>query len=287
MFQLSTIPGKEITMTQSEIEPTDDQRRRYLDLVEKAARQALEEVNPESRDLQRLITSSGAFCSSVISAVHAFFAANRLVYTGPRHIAEQAGRLRELFPGLHSFDERLAERPLPAIAEGYFAIPHPATLADSYTEAVAIVLAKIAETRRFHNYRRNEYRTHLRPLERSVAFWDRLKEEQQGQDILVVPAQLGHHKTDQQARDALGNSEFDLGVFATGVILLTHPERLASRFDSPVLCAGDDYKDSASWKHMPDPYTMVWYWKDGRLNLERESTDEISRKGTASAILSS
>jgi len=48
-------------------------------------------------------------------------------------------------------------------------------------------------------------------------------------DILVVPAQFGlrhRGRSVRRVREVMNANEFGLGVFAIGIMLLTHPERL-------------------------------------------------------------
>ena len=72
-----------------------------------------------------------------------------------KEIAEQLATLRQLFPELEgtTFDESIADRPLPQGAEGWFAIPRWEKLGSTYNNAVDKVLAKIGSERTFHNYR--------------------------------------------------------------------------------------------------------------------------------------
>lgn len=161
-------------------------------------------------------------------------------------IMAQTNILRQLFPGIGYADEGFASRlSLPQGAEAWFAIPRWEKLAATYNEAVELVLRKIAETRKFTNYREGQLGPdRLRQHARSIEMWAMLGEQQKDYDTLVVPAQFGFmHRghSVRRAREVFMASEFGLGAFANGIMLLTHPERLVSYDDLWIDCAGDEY----------------------------------------------
>lgn len=169
----------------------------------------------------------------------------------PKGITEQTNILRQLFPGVGNALEKLAERPVPANAEGWFAIPKWQTIAPTYGEAVGEVLAKISETRKgkFKNWcEGNLGPDRLKQSARAEKMFQQLGDEQKDFDILVVPAQFGlRHKgrSVRRAREVMQVNEFGLGAFAVGIMLLTHPERLMHYDDLYVDCAGDEYAPEA------------------------------------------
>ena len=79
----------------------------------------------------------------------------------PKGITEQTNILRQLISGIGFADEKLALRPLPENAEGWFAIPKWQSVAPTYGEAVQKVLDLIKKTRngKFYNY----YKSQLGP----------------------------------------------------------------------------------------------------------------------------
>ncbi|MEK7643278.1 MAG: hypothetical protein AAB372_02415 [Patescibacteria group bacterium] len=169
----------------------------------------------------------------------------------PKGITEQTNILRQLFPGVGFADEKLAERPVPANAEGWFAIPKWQTIAPTYGEAVEKVLAKISETRKgkFKNWREgNLGPDYLKQTAKTEKVFQTLGDEQKDHDILVVAAQFGlrhRGRSVRRAREVMQVNEFGLGAFAVGIMLLTHPERLMNYDDLYVDCAGDEYAPEA------------------------------------------
>jgi hypothetical protein len=169
----------------------------------------------------------------------------------PKGITEQTNILRQLFPGVGFADEKLAERPVPANAEGWFAIPKWQTIAPTYGEAVEKVLAKISETRKgkFKNWREgNLGPDYLKQSARAEKMFRTLGREQKDHDILVVAAQFGlrhRGRSVRRAREVIQVNEYGLGAFAVGIMLLTHPERLMNCDDLYVDCAGDEYASEA------------------------------------------
>src|SRR5262249_32661530 len=148
------------------------------------------------------------------------------------------------FPGIGFANETLAERPLPAGAEGHFAIPRWDKVAKAYPEAVQLVLnmTTVARDGWFHNWREGEIdEKHIRQLAKTARLLERLGREQEGYDILVVPCQFGlrhRGRSIRRAREAMTPSEFALGAFAAGMMLLTHPERLQHDDDLSIDCPG-------------------------------------------------
>lgn len=162
-----------------------------------------------------------------------------------RPIEAQVTSLRKLFPSLGNCMERIARRPLPEGAEAWFAIPRWQALAPTYQEAVEQVLAKLGQQRKFANRMQGKLGVaHLRPMERGERAMTILAEQQPGNCILAVGAQLGRlHRgcSARRTRVIMQGNEFGLGVFAFGCILLTHPERLSSGDALMVDCGGDEY----------------------------------------------
>jgi hypothetical protein len=165
----------------------------------------------------------------------------------PKPVAEQITRLRELFPELGTADVEIASRELPPNAEGWFAIPRWEKIAPTYNEAVEKVLALLSSTGngKFNNWRERKLGPNrLRQHERTVAMLKKLGNQQIEHDILIVPAQFGLHHRGRSihwAREVFNASEFGLGAFAVGIMLLTHPERFKHHDDLWIDCTGDQY----------------------------------------------
>lgn len=168
-------------------------------------------------------------------------------YTKPMSITKQTNILRQIFPGIGFADEKLAEREAPANAEGWFAIPKWQTIAPTYSEAVQKVLDAIEVTRngKFRNYRDGQINdSRLRQSAETASVFQKFSDEQKDHDILVVAGQFGlrhRGRSVRRAREVFAGSEFGLGAFAIGIMLLTHPERLLDYHDLWIDCAGDEF----------------------------------------------
>ncbi|MBU2635339.1 hypothetical protein KJ841_02600 [Patescibacteria group bacterium] len=172
-------------------------------------------------------------------------------YKKPKGITAQTNCLRELFPGIGYADEKLVEQSFPAKAEGWFAIPRWEKFASTYGEAVQRVLDAVKKTRKgkFQNFREGQLGAeYLRQHVKTARVFQMIGDQQKNHDILVVPCQFGilhRGKSVRRACEVMSSSEFGLGAFAVGIMLLTHPERLQHYDDLWVDCAGDEYSSVA------------------------------------------
>jgi hypothetical protein len=182
----------------------------------------------------------------------------------PKPVEEQVARLREIIPSLASAraDEALAWCVLPPEAEAYFAIPRWQVIAPTYGEALDTILGlidKYAPDRMF-NYRADKLGPeYLRPYESDLTMWNRLCNEQKGCDILMVPAQFGLRHRGRSARrfrEVKKETEFGLGAFAVGCMLLTHPERFRDYDDLWLECSGDEYAPDGDGRFIAAPMYM-------------------------------
>jgi hypothetical protein len=251
---------------------TSGQEKQYKRFFDDVRDKALEEAGLDKDGLQKLIENWDEFRSRVVTAVRELSVNNQFAdeevessygYLSdykPKGITGQTNRLRELFPGIGYADEKLAEATLPPNAEGWFAIPRWEKIASTYGEAVQKVLDLIKQTRdgKFHNYREGKLGPqHLRQHSKTAKMFQTIGEEQKDHDILVVPAQFGlNHrgKSVRRAREVMNASEFGLGAFATGIMILTHPERLQDYNDLWIDCAGDEYAPDADDDFSHAPY---------------------------------
>lgn len=241
---------------------TDGQRKQYKRFVEDAAELALTHAGVDKEGLQRLIESGGEFQKGMIGLITQFsaldqFADEEVVSTygygkgfkGPNSLDEQAKVLRRHFPSLGSFDKSLATKPAPSFMEGYFAIPHWSLIADTYGEAVESVMRQIVSTRKFRNYCKGEIGpSQLRETARKANMLQKLRDEQKGHDILVVAGQFGLRQAGRsfrRARFVMKGNEFGFGAYEVGIMLLTHPKRLAVHGELSIVCAGDEYAPKA------------------------------------------
>ncbi|MCP6726858.1 MAG: hypothetical protein KJI69_02345 [Patescibacteria group bacterium] len=242
--------------------------------MEDAAERALVEVGLDKDGIQNLIERGDEFHAHVIAGIRKLSLSNQYAdekvksnygylsgYT-PKGIAEQVAILRELFPELKdaTFDESIASQALPEGAEGWFAIPRWELIASTNGEAVQKVLDLIKQTRndKFYNYRQDRLGPNwLRQRGRTVMMLQKLGEQQAKHDILVIPAQFGlHHRgrSVRLAREDFNASEFGLGAFAIGIMLLTHSERFQHFNDLWIDCAGEEYAPGADGQFNSAPY---------------------------------
>jgi hypothetical protein len=162
-----------------------------------------------------------------------------------RPVEAQVTEMRKLFPTLGGCMEKLGRKTLLEGAEAWFAIPRWQALAPTYNEAVEMVVEVLSAKRRFSNRIAGRLGpTYLRQSERSKLAEKILADQQQGSDILVIPAQAGMlHRgcSARRTRVAMAGNEFGMGVFAIVCMLLTHPERLSTDDTLMIDCGGDEY----------------------------------------------
>jgi hypothetical protein len=256
---------------------TSDQHEQLRRFVEDAVHKALDELGIDSLGAQRVIKRGDEFTSAILTAVFSPLKnlsvpdkfegeevkSNSCYPSGykPRGIAEQVKHLRELFPGIGTACEKLVStentaRILPPNAEGWFAIPRWEKIAATYNEAVKIVLGSILKTN--GNFSDGQFSPErLRQEVETLRAWEMIGAEQKDCDILIFPAQFGQlhrGRSACQAREALASGEFCLGVFAVGIMILTHPERLMHCDDLWIDCSGDAYNNPGSdnrFSHVP------------------------------------
>lgn len=177
-------------------------------------------------------------------------------YKGPKPLSQQIDALAKIFDLDPSPALEFAKN-LPVIPEGaevgWFAIPRWETIAPTYGEAVQkvfdMIMIKKTWNGKFFNYRDGKLGPqYLRQSAKSVTAFRKFGDEQKDHDILVVAAQFGlSHKgrSVRRAREVMNTSEFGLGAFAVGIMLLTHPERLQHYDDLWIDCAGDEFSSDA------------------------------------------
>jgi len=181
-----------------------------------------------------------------------------------RTVPQQIATLLEIFPGLDATQAlELAKRlpkKLPYGTEGYFALPKVSAIAriffadvedeaEQYVRAVNLILDKIAEQRSFHNYRsgqitKERLRQRVKDREKLLAV-----EASQPGDIIVIAGQFGQKyggKSVRRVRVLITGTEFGLGAFHVGCMVLTHPKRLQKREELDLDCPGDEFDESDS-----------------------------------------
>lgn len=244
-----------------------------------------DELKKGAMELIQRLAVSNQFANEEVESNYGYFSGYK-----PKGITEQTNRLRELFPGIGYADEKLAEATLPPNAEGWFAIPRWEKIAPTYYgEAVQKVLDLIKKTRygKFHNYREGKLGSqYLRQHVKTAKIFQAIGKEQKDQDILIVPSQFGlNHrgKSVRRAREVMNTSEFSLGAFAIGIMLLTHPERLQDHNDLWIDCAGDEYAPGAGDDFSYAPYL---FFRDGEARFATFKVDyPFGHCGSASGFV--
>ena len=184
-----------------------------------------------------------------------------------------------------AYVEKLPEQP--TLAEGWFAIPRWQALAETYGQALEKLFKLIAQRRRFKNWLESKILDErcLRQHEYTVQCFERIEKSQPG-DILVVPGQFGmkhRGRSVRRGRELYTPTEFGLGSFHCGSMLLTHPEREQVWEQLHIDCAGDEYSPGAGGRFGGAP---SFSWGGGGLHFDGGwvvSTDE--RFGSASGFL--
>jgi len=223
-------------------------------------------------------------------------------YKGSKPISEQVDILAKLFNLSLGATSEYIKKVLPTLqlpdgAEGWFAIPSVDAVAarffpevknpaERYCRSVQLVLQKIGESRKFYNYREGQITPdRLRVHARTAHAFDLIAETQKG-DILIVAAQLGMRhrgRSVRRAREVFTANEFGLGAFATGSIVLTHPERIVRWEELDMDCAGDEFGPDADGRFSRAPY---FSFSVGRVGFDTDSFGSASvGYGSVSAFL--
>jgi hypothetical protein len=290
----------------------DNQKKQYLQkqyvrLVENIAKRTLKEMNLRKDDLKNLIEYKDELQARIVAGIK-----NILMFNGftndkevepncgypndykIKSISEQIKILHQLFPNIGSADEKLVKQPppLPLGAEGWFAIPRWEKIAPTYNEAVQKVIDLIKWNRNGNllGFRENQLGPeYLRQSQRSIKAFQKLGNRQKGYDILVVPAQSGilhRGQSVREARKSFTANEFGLGVFAVGIILLTHSKRFKEYsylyyYNLGIECAGDEFN-----KHAVLFFDVCNYGLDMLVFEASRADDNDLHCGSASAFLS-
>lgn len=249
-------------MTTSSI--TDGQKKQYKRFIEDAAERALDEANISKDGLQRLIAKGGEFQEHILAGIKEFSGGEgytRYVESKPSGyaagykpipITEQIYRLNELFE--KAYLTSFVSQPLPEGAEHWFVIPRWELFAPTYQEALKMLFDRMKSTRCFAPQVELE---RIRQHPRSVEMMARVVRQQFTPNAFIIPAQFGLRHKSQPMRDVRarceGSNEFPLGMFATGMMLLTHPERLREFANLSIDCPGDEISSglTSEWDRAP------------------------------------
>lgn len=247
--------AKEVVMGARSITPT--QREQYMRLMREASERGLVESQLDEQGFERLTRNHEELVMQMIGVIQELSLCNRftdeeivsnIVYPPTyriRNIADQIDTLRRFFPTLGSANMDIGWRPVPFGAEGWFAIPRWEKIATSYCEAFNTVVEKLESTRRVSNRVRGYVNPfNLRQNRRTASMFQKLCQQQEEHDILIVPAQFGQRhagRSPRRAHELFTFEEFALGLVAAGCMLLAHPDRLAEGEHLQIDCPGDEW----------------------------------------------
>ena len=152
--------------------------------------------------------------------------------------------------------------PLPPYAEHGFAMPKWQRVGKTYNEAVEFVMEKLAASRQFKNERADQLsEKYLRLSERTEEGLAVLGNAYKS-DYIILPAQFGFMHRGRSIRKVCTiylRHEFGLGPYETGVMLLSHPERLQGKPNELYIdCPGAEYAPGADGQFVDAPY-FHWY----------------------------
>ena len=292
-----------MTTESTSVPATEGQFKQMRRLVEDAAEKAARQLGLDKDAMQRLVefgvvglvphlvtlftnlVVTDEFADEEVPSTYGYLSG----YEHAKAAAEQLATLKALFPQLESYDATLAAKDALPGSEGNFLIPDWRVIAPTYGEAVAAVFTKLSETRNgaFYNYWDDQLGSeYLKEGTKKAGAFQKLREEQKEHNVLVVQAQFGirhRGRSVQRARVVMGSSEFGLGAFEIGCMLLTHPDRLANYDDLWIDAAGDEFAPDADGVFSSAPY---FYFDDGKLEFYSDDVDYPDGNfGAASAFV--
>jgi len=150
---------------------------------------------------------------------------------------------------------------LPEGAERWFAIPNwtkiGGVFGGDYLSAIKgmLILLRANMLDRFCCYLdRVSGQLLIRQTRRSERAWLEIIDQQKNPSILIVPCQFGHGRYGSESCDSseeinkIPESEFCLGAFALGAMLLNHPDRMINKTRPNMYCVGDEIcKPDGDW----------------------------------------
>ncbi len=262
---------------------TPGQRRQLRIIIENAFAVSVESDELDKDGVQRLIENGDRLkkglhelileCSRVNKYRSEEESPNDYSYPtkfgrAPKPVVEQVGILRQYFPRLTSHDECAAEYRLPPMADGWFVVPYWREIADTYGDACMRLMPLIEQTygKTHREYTLERFGEEAqRRSQRTTEMMDALRGFQRGCDMLIFPAQFGALHGGKSARrvsEILARTEFHLGLFEVGCMLLTHPERLGHKNNHWIGCAGDEMMPAYTTDETRD--VRAFLYMDGR-----------------------
>lgn len=209
-------------------------------------------------------------------------------YQGPKPIEVQIKALAEICSidpaSALEYAKHLPE--LPQGAEGWFAIISPATTSEAYCLMVNDLLAKLAASRPFTNWREgqltpNRFRVHPRTAETLA----KLQEIQKG-GILIIAAQFGMlyrgYSTRRAREKMIGTPQFGLEAVAGISVALTHPERFVRWEELDIDLPGNEFDPDGDGQFVYAPFLD---FDGGKLEFDAYRVDyALDYFGSASGV---
>jgi hypothetical protein len=177
----------------------------------------------------------------------------------------------------------------PQWVEKFFASFDWHKIAPTYEKALQKALDLIKQTRngKFYNYREGKIGPErLRIRAKTTKALETLGQQQEGNDILVIPCQFGLRHRGRSVRRALEvmpTMEFGNDPFTIACMILTHPERLQYYDDLWIDCAGAEYDcdEDGSFSGAP-----CFSFIDGRVRFDGFYADNANdHYGSSSGFL--
>ncbi len=165
----------------------------------------------------------------------------------PKSISAQNIVLRQYFPEIGPVEDRTETRELSQDINWY-SIPKWERLAPTYGEAVIKALKVIQKFVRLCNLYEKDlrYSGNFRQSEDGIKAFHIIGNEHGNDNVFNVPAQIVCHDEDysiSQVPKFMSGYEFDIGVFAFAIIVITHYECLNYKINDfwRVYCPGDSF----------------------------------------------
>lgn len=212
-----------------------------------------------------------------------------------RSVTEQVETLLKYFPYLDASHVKekakwgYFKEMLPKGAEGWAVIPKWARVTKYYSWALRRVFELLVENSQFEYPRKvcaNLTSDYLR-LEKETISTQAILNEDDG-DFWVFPFQFGKRwagHSQLKAHSRFAKSEFGLGPYEVGILLLTHKDRITGPNQLYISCTGCGYRESKSSGFR---FYLYFRWDEGNDSLllggNRFDIDE-EFLGTASGFL--
>jgi len=203
---------------------------------------------------------------------------------------EQVLSLLQIFPALDASKvPSLVPKIHHELAEFTPVIPKWQSIAKTYGEALLLVVAKLKLLHgdKFKNYREDKLTDeYVRLVEKTRLVYQQLTSNQKG-DFLVFDAQFGKRWAGASVRhgqERYLKEEFGLGPYETGILLLTHPDRVTGNNQLYIECAGIEYRDNPKGL-----FSLCLYFRWGGVDqplelLYRRIDDRYERWGLVSGF---